>query len=161
MEEKNKLFRAKTLEQLSTPDELTGYLRVTGPGVWILLAGIIFLLGGMLAWAMFGTMYSRINAPVLVQDGKAMCYILNDDMVDTDDQIEITIGDVDLYADPAEASREIMDASADPALYASGYLSSGKFVYILTAETDLRNGVYDATVTTEAMRPIALMTGNV
>ena len=159
-ESSNKLFRQKSLEQLSTPDQLTGYLRVTGPGIWILLSGIIVLLGGMLVWGMFGTIYATINAPVKVEGSQAMCYILNSDLNTSVESVEITIGDVEMTADTSTAQSVILDASADPALYSSGYLSSGKLVYVLTADTDLKDGVYDAKVVTESVRPLGLLLGN-
>ena len=160
MEENNKLFREKSLEQLSTPDQLTGYLRVTGPGVWILLSGVIILLGGMLVWGLFGTIHATINAPVKVTEGQALCYILNNDLNSEEGSVTIKIGDVDMQADIKDADRVILDASADPALYASGYLSSGKLVSVLHADTNLMDGVYDAEVVTEAVRPLSLLLGN-
>lgn len=39
MEDKSKLFREKSVEAVSSPESLNDYLRVTSPGVWILLAG--------------------------------------------------------------------------------------------------------------------------
>ena len=64
------------------------------------------------------------------------------------------------FVDIKDADRLILDASADPALYASGYLSSGKLVSVLHADTNLMDGVYDAEVVTEAVRPLSLLLGN-
>ena len=45
--EDSKIFREKSLEQLNAPEQLTEYLKVTGPGVWITLIGVIVLLCGL------------------------------------------------------------------------------------------------------------------
>ena len=55
----NQIFREKSLKQLSTPEQLTDYLRVTGPGVWFVLVGILVLLFGSLMWGIFGTIVSK------------------------------------------------------------------------------------------------------
>ena len=62
-----KIFREKSMEQLSTPEQLTGYLRVTGPGVWIVLAGLAILLAGLLVWGIFGRLVSTVTVPAKVE----------------------------------------------------------------------------------------------
>ncbi len=47
--------REKTVERVTDPEELNGYIRVTTPSVWIVLAALVALLLGMLAWSIFGT----------------------------------------------------------------------------------------------------------
>ena len=55
----DELFRKKSVERISSPDELNDYIRVTTPSVWIVLAAIVVLLVGMLAWSVFGTVDVR------------------------------------------------------------------------------------------------------
>ena len=50
----NNLFREKSIERVSSPEKLDDYIKVVSPGVWILLAAIIVLLLGILAWANVG-----------------------------------------------------------------------------------------------------------
>ncbi len=49
------IFREKSLERVSSPEELNDYIRVTTPSVWLVLAALVILLAGMLAWSVFGT----------------------------------------------------------------------------------------------------------
>ena len=51
----DELFREKSVERISSPEDLDDYIRVTTPSVWIVLAAILILLIGMLAWSVFGT----------------------------------------------------------------------------------------------------------
>ena len=48
------LFRKKSLERLSSPEQLDDYIRVTTPPVWIVLIAVVVLLAGMIVWASFG-----------------------------------------------------------------------------------------------------------
>ena len=49
------LYRKKSLERISSPEELNDYIRVTSPPVWIVLLAIVILLVGLLTWASLGT----------------------------------------------------------------------------------------------------------
>ena len=44
---KASFFRQKTLNRISSPEQLTDYLRVTNPGIWIFLAAVVVLLAGI------------------------------------------------------------------------------------------------------------------
>ena len=47
-QEKANVSRQKTPDRISSPDHLTDYLRVTNPGIWVLLASIVLFLAGVL-----------------------------------------------------------------------------------------------------------------
>ena len=44
----NGLFRKKSLERISSPEELHDYMRVTSPRLWMILAAIVVLLVGFI-----------------------------------------------------------------------------------------------------------------
>ena len=71
MADNSGLFRQKALDNLSTPDELTDRLKVTNPSVWAVLAAVIVLLAGLIAWACVGTLPTKADAQVVVRDGTA------------------------------------------------------------------------------------------
>ena len=50
------VFRKEAIEMISSPEQLTDYLRVTNPGIWAVLIAVVLLLGGMLAWSCIGTL---------------------------------------------------------------------------------------------------------
>ena len=180
-----KIFREKSMEQLSTPEQLTGYLRVTGPGVWVVLTGLVILLACLLVWGVFGRLISTVTAPAEVENGTVYCYVLQNDLRLSDkdankkktdnqaagnqaadnkntdkkevDKIDINIGDVHMQADPKDAEIVTLDSSFEPELYSSGYLSADKKVVILTCKTTLKDGFYDAEVVTDELKPISLL----
>ena len=47
-EQKLNVFRKSSLENISTPEQLNIYLRVTNPGIWAVLAAVIILLAGII-----------------------------------------------------------------------------------------------------------------
>ena len=46
---KSGIFREKSINRVSSPEELNDYIRV-----WIVLLALVVLLAGMLAWSIFG-----------------------------------------------------------------------------------------------------------
>ncbi len=50
----NKVFRDKSIERISSPEQLNDYIRVTTPSVWIILLAAVILLFGMVVWCAFG-----------------------------------------------------------------------------------------------------------
>ena len=51
-----KVYREKSLNKIKSPDSLDDYIKVSGPGVWMLLAAAIILIAGFLVWGVFGHM---------------------------------------------------------------------------------------------------------
>ena len=44
------LFRKKSIDKISSPEQLDDYIRVSNPAIWMLLSCIIILLVGMCVW---------------------------------------------------------------------------------------------------------------
>lgn len=53
-DQKKSVFRQKSMERVSSPEQLNDYIRVTSPSVWIVLIALVVLLLGMLAWSVLG-----------------------------------------------------------------------------------------------------------
>ena len=48
------VFREKSMERVSSPEQLNDYIRVARPSVWLVLTALLLLLVGMLAWSVLG-----------------------------------------------------------------------------------------------------------
>ncbi len=73
--EKSKAFRRKSLDRISSPEQLQDYMRVTNPGVWMVLAAVIVLLAGIFVATVFGRLESTYTADAKIQNGKAVLLI--------------------------------------------------------------------------------------
>ncbi len=69
------IFREKSVNKISSPEELNDYLRVTNPGIWTILAAVIALLAGFLVWASIGTLETKAEAAVAVEQNKAVAIV--------------------------------------------------------------------------------------
>ena len=45
------LFRKESIERVSSPEQLSEYLRVTTPAIWVVLAAVILLLVSLFVWS--------------------------------------------------------------------------------------------------------------
>lgn len=54
------LFRKSSMDRVSSPEQLNDYIRVTSPGVWLVLAADIVLLMGACVWRIFGRLKKLI-----------------------------------------------------------------------------------------------------
>ena len=49
---KESVFRKKSVDRVNSPEQLNSYIHVTGPSVWLILAGVAVLLIGFLIFAL-------------------------------------------------------------------------------------------------------------
>ena len=64
-----KLFREKSIKQISSPENLGEYLRVTTPAMWVILTGVAIMLVGLFVWSYFVTIDSYAYGKGTVKDG--------------------------------------------------------------------------------------------
>ncbi len=62
----NQLFRQKSLDRISSPEELHDYMRVTSPRLWMILGAIVLLLAGFIVYASTATMENTLPIKVEV-----------------------------------------------------------------------------------------------
>ncbi len=64
----NQLFRQKSIERISSPEELHDYMRVTSPRLWMLLGAIVLLLVGFIVYASTATLENVMAIKVEVEN---------------------------------------------------------------------------------------------
>ena len=70
------IFRQKSIDRVSSPEQLNDYIRVTTPTVWLVLLALVILLLGMLAWSVFGTVQG-VDANGTAQAIHPMSLVMN------------------------------------------------------------------------------------
>ena len=135
-EEKKNIYREKTLERLSTPDQLTDYLKVTNPGIWAILAAVIVLLAGTIVWSFAGDLETKSPATLIVKENRAQ--------VSVEDTKKLDEGD------------ELIVASQSYVISAVATDEFGRKMGI--AEVDLPDGRYEGVVVVEKIHPIKFLT---
>jgi len=57
----NGIFREKSIEKATSPERLDDYVKITTPGVWMVLLSIFILLIGVILWCSFGDLDTVIS----------------------------------------------------------------------------------------------------
>ena len=83
MDNQNQIFRQKSLDQISSPEQLHDYLHVTNPTVWLALAAVILLLVGCLIWVSAASNDVFASATATVNDGSMVIQIDDPNMAKT------------------------------------------------------------------------------
>ena len=129
------VFRKKTLDRISSPEQLTDYLSVTNPGIWVILAAVILLLAGVFAWSMAGTLETKAEVKVVVSDHTAQVIPLGSETLAGGMPLRVSGQDCQIaFAQSDEYGRSVG-----------------------TAEVGLPDGTYDGIVVTEAVHPISFL----
>ena len=68
------IFRKKSLERVTSPEQLNDYIMVTTPSVWIILAATLILIVGTLVWAVFGKI--RVNTESGIKEVAPINYVI-------------------------------------------------------------------------------------
>jgi len=59
--EENKLFRKSALDRISSPEQLNEYMKVAGPGVWFILAGLAVTFAAFFLWGITGSIPETVD----------------------------------------------------------------------------------------------------
>ena len=151
------LFRKKSVDKVSSPEQLNEYIRVANPGVWMVLAAIVILLAGVVVWGFIGHLDTTLPTAVVCDNGEAIIYVKEADAEKIAVGMTVRVGDKE-YA-VSEISKEpvrVDDTMSEYAIHASG-LTVGEWVYIVKVSGDVAAGVHKAEIVTESISPISFI----
>ena len=155
---KVKLFREKSLEAVESPESLNDYLKVTSPGVWLVLACVVALLVGAILWGVFGHIRTTQQVAVEVKNGKTICYVPYAQADGIMKQGFITLNGKDYPLDTsAECELITIPKENSLRLRSAGKLEVGDPVVLVPADTDLADDIYSGEAVTEDLHPISLL----
>ena len=81
-EMEDSLFREKAINKISSPEDLSNYLHVTRPSVWLMLVAVILMLGGMLVWSSVAGIDSFATGTAEVTDGTMHIHFDNEQIAE-------------------------------------------------------------------------------
>lgn len=154
---KSSLFREKNLERLESPEKLNDYLRVTSPGVWLVLATVIVLLIGVCIWGVFGTIQATTQAAVVTQDGQSTCLVPAAALQGVLENRTVEIDGVKMGLEPAVLEPDVISDSTNVYIMLAGGHKVGDIVYPITLTEPLKaDGIVTGTLVTETLSPMSL-----
>ena len=131
------LFRKQSIDRISSPEQLQDYMRVTSPGIWMVLTAIIVMLAGLIICSSIGTVETSYPVAADVKAGEASIVL--------DKDTEYTV----------KEGMTLRVAGEDITIENVRRLDSGETV--VTADVSLQDGTYDAKIVTERITPITFL----
>jgi hypothetical protein len=159
------IFRKESLDHVSSPDQLYDYIKVSNPGIWIILAALLMLLVSAFFWAATAAIPTTVSAKAVADgDGRYVCYLPYNAAQGIQPGMSARIGDnqakvLHIAAIP-ESYREAAQAlPGDYVAYAMELTEWNiKVEFALEASADFTSGdgalVYPVTITTSQVRPL-------
>ncbi len=160
----NTLFRKKSLDSISSPEQLNEYIKVSNPSVWLVISALFILLAAVLFWGFTGNLPTTISVKGEALNGNILCYVAAEDA----DKIEIgqTVtaekGNLKLKGQVSGIGEIPMSAAEINSELGSDYLVSELVkteysvkITVSFNSSDLADGTLsDVKIVTESIRPI-------
>lgn len=153
-----KLFRKKSLQKVSSPEQLNDYIRASNPGIWLLLSAIILLLVGAIIWGIFGKLDTLIPTGAVSKKGEIICYVKEKDLSRIQKNTVLRIQGKDYPV--VKVERKPVSASSLPDSYIlhAAKMSESEWAYPVICQGSLEDGVYPASLIVESVSPISFLT---
>lgn len=149
----DRINQKKNLDKMSSPEQLNDYIKVTNPGVWMILSAVVILLLGICIWGIFGKLETKLTLAAESKNGETIVYIKEADKDSVKENMDVRISDktfsiVSISSLPVVVSEDIEEYTRY-----TGNLSVGEWVYVAKTNGNLPNGVYKASVVIDSVSP--------
>lgn len=72
---RDSIFRKKSLDRISSPEEIDDYMKVTRPSMWLVMASVVLLLAAAIIWSITGHIETTLDTVVQAENGLVMVEI--------------------------------------------------------------------------------------
>jgi hypothetical protein len=74
------IFRRESLDRVASPEKLNDYIRVSSPGVWLMLGALIVIVVCLAVWGFTGTLPVTLTLNGVTEDGTVACFVPVEDI---------------------------------------------------------------------------------
>ena len=137
------IFRKKSLDRVRSPEELNEYVKVSNPGIWLLMASVIILLIGACIWGFFGHIDTRIDATALTENGMTEVFISVLDAGEIGEKVTAIIDGKEYTFDLHIDENVVRDDAST--------------IKLGSVKTGLPDGVHPAKIVVERIKPMSFI----
>ena len=154
---KEQVFRKKSLDRVSSPEQLNEYIKVANPGVWMVLAAIIVLLTGVVVWGCIGHLETTLSAVLVADGGETVIYVKEADAETLKSGMTVRAGEQEFTISEISAVPIRVDTTFPEYALHLGDFTEGEWVYAVGVNGGLADGVYKAEIVLERISPISFL----
>lgn len=151
------LFRKKSMEKVSSPEQLNEYIRVANPGVWLVLTAIIILLIGVCVWGFTGHLDTTITTAAVVENSEITVYVKEGDIKSVKAGMKVIVNnkECEITNIPLQPV-SVGDNFSDYTLHL-GKFQNGEWVYPVDVSGEVDDGIHSASIVIESVSPISFV----
>ena len=153
-------MKDKKFKKVNSPEQLNQYIRLSNPGVWILLLAIVVLLVGVCIWGYFGKIDTKIKTVVISDNYTSYLYVKEEDMAKIKNGMQVELNNnenIFEIADIEEIPEKVTDDMDEYARHL-GNFQVGEWVYKCRLNKNVKEGTYSADVVIESISPMTFIT---
>ena len=151
------LFRKKSVDRVSSPEQLNEYIKVSNPGIWMILAAIVILLVGAIVWGVLGTLDTTLSTVAVAENGELTVYVKESDIDSIEEGMTVRIGDKEGTITEISTTPTTVDGTfSDYALHV-GNLVNGEWVFAIRVSGEFTDGVHNADIVVESVSPMSFI----
>lgn len=150
----------KKFKKVNSPEQLNQYIRLSNPGVWILLLAIVVLLVGVCIWGYFGKIDTKIKTVVISDNYTSYLYVKEEDMAKIKNGMQVELNNnenIFEIADIEETPEKVTDDMDEYARHL-GNFQVGEWVYKCRLNKNVKEGTYSANIIIESIAPMTFIT---
>ena len=153
----NNIFREKSMDRVSSPEQLNDYIKVSNPAVWMIISSVIILLVGICVWGVFGKLDTVIKTGGVCQNGTACCYVKEADAAKIKATSTVSVDGKD-YAVASMSNAPVKAGeNVDPYILHLGNIGDNDWVYEVLFSAPLKNDVYEMNITVDSVSPMSFI----
>lgn len=153
------IFRDKSIERISSPEQLNDYVKLTNPGVWFVSSAILIILIGAIVFGTVGHIDSSVPGSLISDGETAVCLVKREYGFKFTDDMHIKLGDSEYSASLKSAKPVAISSDIDSYALFVGNMEAGEWVYEIDVDGMIPEGVYEARVVTERISPLSFIFG--
>lgn len=151
------IFRKKSMDRVSSPEQLNDYIRVSNPTVWMILVAIIIFLIGVCAWGYFGRLETKVDTVAVVADGGYTAYVKEKDIDKLQPGQEARIDGFSFEVENIGKVPVLAGKGLDEYLRHLGDIEADEWLYIVSGKADIDDGTYEVSIITESIAPMSFV----
>jgi len=152
----SEIFRQKSLDRVSSPENLDKYIRTTSPSLWLLLSIVIVILIGVIVWSAFGKIDSASIIGCRAENGIVTSCIKEAECgkLCEDSYIEIN---GEQYKITSVTGPSVVSNESDAFLIQAAKIEGGTWYYTVSCSAALADGEYKGKIVYEKVSPITFI----
>jgi hypothetical protein len=153
------VFRDKSIERISSPEQLNDYVRLTTPGVWFVVGAILIILIGACVFGAVGHIDSSVPGACISDGENVVCLVKREYGERFTEDMHVQVKGSEYGVSLRDAKPVAIGSDIDSYVLFVGNMELGEWVYEIDVDGQIPEGVYEARLVTERISPLSFIFG--